>query len=235
VDKVLEILLAVKRDPRQLPEKSIWALQHFLSAYYTRIRMENLDSTINSLFRSFETWLGDHFGVMVQSQSIYGVIDSYSDGPEDGLNNFFVLFEQFQNNREATTNHGEETVPVQDIPKKDICEILRLIRRRPELYVGYPHFAGVHAYLAGHERAGEDLGLSKTADEKLYDDFKQWVEGSEREQYPNRKPRPWFKVVRFYSFHDCGLGRTSAYSVFFNFLDKFAKTRGCPGLFEISP
>src|SRR5713226_6251373 len=97
MDKVREVFLAIRQDPASyLPERSVWALRDFLSGYSARVSMEGFDSEMSSIYRRFETWLGNHFNLLVQSQSVYQVVYSYSAGPEDALINFFILFEQFQ-------------------------------------------------------------------------------------------------------------------------------------------
>src|SRR5215469_797944 len=234
MDRAAEILWAIKRKPEDyLPEKSIWDLKHFLSAYYTRLLNEGLASELNSVFKRFEVWLGHHFEILVQSNSVYEIADSYSNGPEDALRNFYALFEQFQvDSAIPRIVSGAETESLSTklrSPKVDLAELLREIRKRPHLYIGYPHLAGVHAYLTGHQRAGSDLRLPQTRDEGVYEDFKRWVE---RDRFPRGRPRPWFKLIRFHSAHDCGSTRGSAYSVFFELLDQFAEKMGSPALFQ---
>ena len=235
MDRATETLWTIKQKPEDyLPERSIWDLQHFLSAYYTRLLTEGLTSEINSVFKKFEAWLGDHFKILVQSHSVYEIVDSYSNGPEDALRNFYALFEQFQvDSAIPRTASGAATEALSyklRPPKVDLAEILRRIRKRPQLYIGYPHLAGVHAYLTGHQRAGRDLRLPQTRDQGVYEDFKRWIE---QDKFPHGRPRPWFKLIRFHSAHDCGSTRGSAYSVFFELLDEFADKIGAPDLFQV--
>jgi hypothetical protein len=191
--------------------------------------MEGLESEMNSLIRGFQVWLDDHFSVRAGSRSVFHVVDSYSSGPEGALWNFYALFEQFQ--KAVAPTPIENRISMAGIPKVDLSQMLRSIRERPALYVGYPHFSGVHTYLAGHRRAGKDLGLPRTLDEKLFDEFKLWIE---KEKLNGGKPRPWFKLVGFCSFHDCGgLSSRSTYSVFFELLDEFAAKIGQPSLFKV--
>lgn len=232
MDKVRAVFLAIKEMPENyLPVKSIWALRDFLSGYSARMLMEGQNSEMRLLYRAFQVWLGKHLDLLVQSQSVYDVIFSYSRGAEDALTNFYRLFEQFQRDYESMSRSqegsyaGENTVRPQ---KMDMCEMLRLIRKRPELYIVYPNLWGVNAYLTGHERAGEDLNLPKTPDESLFHDFAKWVSN---EKFPAGKPRPWFMLIRFHSAHDCGLAPGSAYSLFFKLLDEFANKIGQPSLF----
>lgn len=242
MDKALEVIWKIRRNPEiYLPERSIWYLQHFIHGYLRRLQEEGLESELSKILGSFGTWLSYYFNLLVQSQSVYHIVDSYSVGSEDAFNNFYMLFEQFSQRHETAMGKPaseREFVPLvqaghrQNESKKDICEVLRLIRKRPELWVCYPHFSGVHAYLIGYERAGSDLGLPKEPDEKLYDDFKQWVE---KVRFPEGKPRPWFKLIKVYSSSDCGSTRFSAYTAFFDLLDDFAKEIGRAGLFEVLP
>jgi hypothetical protein len=235
VDKALDVFLAIGKNPEIcLPEKSIWYLQHFHHGYLRRMRGEGVESALPTLLAAFGAWLGNRFDLLVQSQSVFHVVDSYAAGPEDAFDKFYELFECFRQSETTSENVPERKFVkkdrVQNEPKADICGMLRLIRKRPEMWVGYPHFSGVHAYLVGYEGAGGDLGLPKTADEKLYGDFKQWIEKS---KFPKGKPRPWFKLILFHSSHDSGFTPSGAYSVFFDLLDDFAKEIGRPGLFEV--
>src|SRR5579864_4419107 len=224
MDRVLEVLWEIKRKPKSyLPESSLRDLQHFLSAYYTRVLGEGVASEISSIFKGFELWLGDRFEILVQSRSVYDIVESYSDGPEEALINFFELFEQFRLGEGVTEAVHSPTASraYTDRRKMDLFEILKRIRETPELYIGYPHLAGVNSYLNGYERAGRDLELPQTQDEKLFSDFKRWVE---KDRFPRGRARPWFKLIRFHSAHDCGLTPGSAYSVFFKLLDEFVMT-----------
>lgn len=232
MDKVLDVFWAIRRDPvHYLQEESIWSLQHFLKGYSARIWMQGHASQMSALFREFAQWLEDRFQIQVNSHSVYEVVNSYARGPEHALDMLYALFEEFYDGREKEAS-AETTACTMDqaLPLQDVCEIIRAIRKRPELYIGYPHFDGVRAYLDGHGKAGTDLGLAWTPDEQLFDDFKQWVEGSRWQQ---GKPRPWFKLVRFCAFYDCGLKQGSAYSVFFDLLDEFAAKIDRQGLFNV--
>lgn len=234
VDKVVEVFWKVKENPPDyIPEKSIWALRDFLHGYAARVQMEGVASQMSYIYREFELWLATYFGLRPQSRSVYEIVDLYSSGPEDAFTRFYDLFESFRRKRSVAGNNVSVMADVKSPSplRIDVCEILRRIRSKPELYVGYPNLAGINCYLQGHERAGGDLGLLKTVDEELYDDFKRWVEN---ERFPLGSPRPWFKLIRFYSVHDCGLKKGSAYTAFFELLDTFAVHVGRPGLFEIS-
>lgn len=234
MDKVLDVFWAIRRDPvHYLQDESIWPLRHFLDGYSIRMRMQGHTSEMPALIRAFQLWLEEHFGIKAQSHCVYEVVDSYSYGPGHALNMFYSLFEQFyESHTKKRPTETEARAPGQGPPFQDVPDILRSIRQRPELYIGYPHFDGVRAYLSGHERAGMDLGLPKTPDEQLFDDFKRWIEAG---RWQKGQPRPWFKLVRFLCFHDCGLSRGSAYSVFFNLLDEFAAKVGREGLFAVHP
>jgi hypothetical protein len=215
MDRVVETLWAIRKSPDDyLPERSIWALGHFLTGYKVRCCMEGAESEINPLIRRFQAFLDDHFSIQAGSRSVFLAVDSFSKGPEDALWNFYRLFEQFLTAKAGYPTSSE--FRNFEIPKEDLFALLRKIRERPELYVGYPHFLGVHAHIAGHLRAGADLGVDKTHDEVLFEDFKGWIE---REKLSDGSPRPWFKLIEFRNFHDCGgTSPRSRYSDFFNFL-----------------
>jgi hypothetical protein len=228
MDILFETFKRIGTNPQDyLPSKSIWLFRHFLAGYSVRSSMEGSDSALGPLFRPFEDWLRQRFSLRGGSQSVYMIISSYSTDPANAFDNFFKLFDEFRGGLDPkmVTCEDNHSRPA----KIGLIEILRSIRVRPELYVGYPHFAGVFAYLCGHERAGRDLGVRISEDEFFYDEFKCWVSDV---RLPGGHSRPWFKLIEYYSFQDCGTGTTSAYRVFYDLLDEFAELRGWKGLFQ---
>lgn len=231
MDIVLENFWKIRENPDDyLPERSLWALRGFRRGYSGRARMEGLETRLGQLFSGFQSWLENHFSIGISTpRSVYHIVDSYSSGPEDAFMRFFALFEQYVSG--ISTSLDENKNSRRRPEKYDLFEVIRSIRKRPELYLGYPHFSGIHVDLSGHERAGIDLGLPKTPEEQFYDEFKLWIVS---EKYPGGMPRPWFKLIHYHSFHDCGISTTSAYAVFFELLDEFAEKKGRASLFKIS-
>jgi hypothetical protein len=228
MDRVADVFWAISKNPLDyLSEPSLRALQHFLTGYGSRMRMEGEGGDPQLNYQGFQAWLDQHFSVHSGSRSVYLIVESYSAGHEDALRNFYKLYEEFC--RSPRPDPGDSNPYQGPWPKQDIVELLRRIRHRPPLYLGHTHFFGIHAQLAGHERAGRDLRLPKTADETLFDSFKAWVEN---DKLSEGSPRPWFKRIEFCAFHDCGDSRASAYTVFYKLLDEFAYSINRPGLFE---
>jgi len=228
MSKVADVFWEISRNPLEyLPEPSLRALRYFLSGYIARMMTEGEDDGRDLDYRGFQAWLDAHFSIRAGPRSVYLAVESYSAGQEDAFRNFYRLYEEFQRSlnpvsTDSNHNHGRR-------PRTDLVEWLRRVRYLPPLYLGHANFFGIHAYIAGHERAGRDLGLPKTQDEELFDRFKLWIE---QEKLPEGSPRPWFKRIGFCAFHDCGESKGSAYGVFYEFLDEFATKIGKPGLFE---
>lgn len=218
MDIVIDAFWAIKNRPMDyLPERTIFALWHFLNGYSWRIYMEGMDSGMRYLYPNFQRWLEDRYKLRPTSNSVFSIVDSISDGPESALDNFYKLFEEFQNENGLS----QLSIPqdVTKIQRMDICELLRMIRKKPAMYIGYPHFSGLNAYLAGHIRAGNDLGFQKTPDEMLFETFTQWIENN---WSSGTDQRPWFKKIRFVSSHDFGFSPAGTFSIFYELLDEYA-------------
>ena len=210
-----------------LPEKSLMVLDHFQAAYYTRLKMEGKSSEVPSLLKHFEQWLYGRFSMRPGPHGVFQIVRSYSSGEEDALDRFFKLFSEFEKSGISREPAYEKSF--QEIPKLDLGPLIRQIRKNPVLYIGYAHFAGLNAHLMGHQQAGKDMGLPSTADEKLFDQFKKWVEETKSQ---GATSRPWFKIVSFYSLGDCGHGEGGAYTVFLRWLDEFAGEVGKTDVFR---
>ena len=228
MDRVLEVFLAIRNDPENyLPERTIWCLRDFLTAYSRRVLMEGQRSDLSRQFSLFGEWLEGKFELGKSSHSIFGIVESYSLGPEHAIGNLYSLFDDFR--KSDLSSPCLEDRAVKAMNKQELFEVLRAIRRRPPLYVVHPNLAGVASYLSGHQKAATDLGYPRTADEEIFDRFKAWVE---RDKLPGGAPRPWFKRIKFTCFHDCGPLAGSAYAVFFELLDEFSIQIDRPGLFD---
>lgn len=229
MDRVLDTFWKISEHPDDyLSERSIWLLRAFLSGYSTRMSMENVESALRPLYGEFRLWLNNHFSIQDSSQDIYHIVDSYAAGPRDAFDTLYLLFQQFQKEsiRPSLADSGAAYAQ-----KLDLCQLIRALRQRPELYLIYPHFSGAYSYLEGFQRAGRDLCLLASPSDILFDQFKAWVEGV---KFPGGRPRPWFKLILFHSFYDCGKSRSSAYFVFFELLDEFAETNGRKDLFSVA-
>lgn len=122
------ILEAVSRDPlHYLPEKSPLLLRHFLAAYVARCRAEVGHCAISSRLRAFERWLCERFSLGDASRDPFSTVSFYSDGPEDGLNRFFLLFAEFDGSGfrmpgvEGTVTH----LPAGKEKKLDLVNLIR--------------------------------------------------------------------------------------------------------------
>jgi len=229
MDKVLETFWRIFEQPDEyLSDRSIWMLSSFLTGYSTRMSMENVESALDHLYGDFRVWLNDHFSIQNSSQSVYHIIDSYSTGSENSFETFYMLFGKFY--KEPSIHPRVTDLGPAYAQKRDLFELIRLFRQKPDLYLGYPHFSGAYSYLSGFQRAGRDLTLPASSEEVFYEEFKTWIE---RVKFPVGKPRPWFKLIQFYSFHDCGTSKSSAYAVFFELLDEFAEAKTRKDLFSI--
>lgn len=115
-------------------------------------------------------------------------------------------------------------------PRKTLAEIIRTIRKCPRIR-NIPTFRGCCAYLMGHERAQDDLGVGGDQSREVLDGFKRWVETVQNQA----KPRPWLKVILYRSgFSECVSCEGSAFNLFFQWLDEYAQTVGQPDLFVAS-
>ncbi len=230
-----QILEAIKIDPlAYLPERSPMLLRHFLAAYVARHTAQSVSSRVSEMFRPFEQWLCDRYSLSAGSRDAFDIISSYSDGTENAFANFFVLFAEFEDAyfhvRPPGGKVSRQPLSPQE-ERRDVVELIRAVRQRPELHIGFPHFTGFHAYLNGHQAAGRDLGLPLSEGDGLFDKFKHWVEQTKN----HAKPRPWSKVIQFQSPCDCGHTAVGAYCTFLNWLDQFAQQSGKPDLFKNLP
>ena len=182
--------------------------------------MKGFESILTKSYQSYHSWLAERFSLTACSRSVYQIVDSYSKGPENAFDNFYLLFKEFS--EETRVDFDAPDVKPRRVINLSLLDLLRSIRERPELYVVYPHFYGACAYLQGYEQAGVDLKEPKTGDELFYSHFKEWIE---KEKFRGGLPRPWFKKIQFYSTHDSGTTRSSAYSLFFNLLDEYVELR----------
>lgn len=227
-DLLLDTFWRIGESPGDyLPDKSIWTLREFLSAYSTRIAMMQSDSQLTDLFGHFHPWLIHHFSIQSSTQSVYAIVDSFSADSRDSLGYFFDLFRLFYAEVPAETITSRRSTPYP--AERDLFEVIKSIRMRPDLYLGYPHLAGINAYLHGYDRAGLDLGLSKTPADIFFDGFKEWIV---YKKFPGGRPRLWHKLIQFWSLHDCGASGSSAFGLFFELLDAYAREAGKPGIFE---
>ena len=228
-DLVLDTFWKIGERPSDyLPEKSIWTLKDFLHAYSSRVAMMQIPSRLDSLYGEFHPWLTRYFSIASSTQSVYSIVDSFSSGTEESFESFFSLFRDFYAEASVRAIEPQRSGPFPN--RCDVLELIRSIRRRPELFLGYPHLSGLNAYLCGYERAGADLGLPKTPADIFFDEFRKWIV---EDKFPGGRPRSWYKLILFWSLHDCGATSSSAYTFFFVLLDEYATKSGRPGAFEI--
>jgi hypothetical protein len=216
MERILELFLAIKKDPeRYLPEKSVFDLREFLTGYVGRVSREGIQTRSGWFREGFSRWLGERFGDNDRVFSPYRVVASYSNGSADALDRYIELFHEFADSVAGV----EETCSADALPpsveRLGLCELLRWVRKRPALYLIYPHFSGLHALISGYRYGGIDLGLAET------------------EKFSSRNPRPWFRLINLHSFHDGGSSDGGAYHLFFSLLDEFATKIGRPGLFDV--
>jgi hypothetical protein len=97
------------------------------------------------------------------------------------------------------------------------------------MYLGTATFFGCCSFLVGDELASRDLHLPVDDSRNVFDGFKQWVETEKNRALP----RPWFKVISFWSRDlDCGHVKSGAFSRFYDWLDEYAGIVGQHNLFR---
>jgi hypothetical protein len=102
-------------------------------------------------------------------------------------------------------------------------------KKRPEKYLEVRTFRGFCVYLMGDFRAHEDLDLVRDEQRIEFKKFERWVESVKN----LAAPRPWHKVILYSSqFRDCNTCKSSAFSLFCDWLDEYATGIGKPDLFR---
>jgi hypothetical protein len=143
----------------------------------------------------------------------------------DAFYKYFSLLDEFL---PMGRTHGHPESPA--TKRKSFAEIVKAIRERPGMYLGSPTFFGCHSYLSGDERAYLDLQLPVDETRAVFYGFKRWVETEKNRALP----RPWFKVITFWSMGlDCGHARSGAFSRFYDWLDEYTERVGQRELFRV--
>lgn len=211
-----------------LPSVSLESLHIYMGAYSARTEEMPGGASLAARMAGFQTWLDRSLGIQSGPRSVFHVVAYYAVDETDALRTFFQLFAQFES---ETPTMPEPAASVPHVVSHiDLPELLRRIRMRPAMYISYPHLLGIRCYLAGHMQAGRDSRLAMSEGEALFSEFTQWVES---DMVEGNLQRPWHQIISFRSFHDCGTGPASAYTVFFDALDKFAEGTGRTGMFCI--
>jgi hypothetical protein len=220
------LLRAIRLNPLDyLPEASLQALQHFRSGYGFRCAMEGSPYDREFDRVGFWDWLAERYHLKgARAIDAFTVISSFSANEAEAFHKYFELLEEF-----CATQPARVPTPEPKPDRMDFAGLLKAIRQRPAMYLGYPSFRALRAYLAGDDRAYRDLQLSEDEGRNLIRGFSDWIEGEKN----NALARPWFKVIEFWSGGmDCGHDpKAGAFSLFFRWLDAYAANVGRPEFF----
>lgn len=222
------LLSAIRRDPLSyFPEVSLRAFGHFRNGYAIRSAMEGKTHDWQYDPRKYWEWLGDRFQLEgADALNDISVVSSFSATDIEAFHRYFELLEEF-------VQQGDpRTTPVYwKSERLDFVDTMKAIRERPSMYLGSSSFRALHAYLLGDERAFRDLELPPDEGRVKFETFKRWVELTKNKAMP----RPWFKVIEFWSMGiDCGHNpKSGALSLFFSWLDQYAKEIGEDELFAV--
>jgi len=220
-----KLLKSIEAEPLSyLPEQSLPVLWSFLKGYYGRCQMEGQYQDFGTTFREFDNWIKARFQVKAKALNFIDVICSFCETEQAALLEYFRLLREFEVTHKTTTRVAE----CPPTNRLDLIEVIKLLRKDPLGYLGSTSFRACYSFLMGDERACIDLSLPKTDDRILFNDFKGWVERNKNRALP----RPWFKIISFWSgLEDCGHTSRGAFSLFYTWLDQYAKEIDKPNLF----
>jgi hypothetical protein len=217
---------AIRDDPyTYMPEKSLSVFWYFRKGYDTRRAMEGRPyGWQDGPDGAFAQWIRQRFGVRAKALSHLAVISSFCLTEADAFSKYFELLEEY-----CAVNPAAPPISGPRMDNKSFLDIIRGIRGYPVHFIGTSSFMGSCSFLMGESRAHHDLNLPMDENRHLFESFKRWVE----ENKNLAQPRPWFKIVCFWSGGvDCGHIRTGAFALFSKWLDEYAAQVGRPGLFE---
>lgn len=223
------LLLAIRNSPSAyLPEPSLLAFRSFRNGYLHQSAMEGGAVDLGYDGREFHRWIctrfqQDYAAAIAETT----IVASFYFSEESAFKEYFNLLEEF-----LQTGACEGIQSKFQIEKRTLLETLKDIREKPALYVGHGTFLGCCSYLMGLERYCQDSGLPVGEDRAFFREFQRWVES---EKSRSTHPRPWFKVIQFWSGGiDWGSGpKSGAFSLFYAWLDQFSEISGKAGLFSI--
>jgi hypothetical protein len=207
-----------------LPEKTLSMLWYFRKGYDLRRAMEAKSySWSDGEDGAFAQWIRKRFTVHARALSHFAVVSSFSLNEVDAFCKYFDLLDEF-----CAESNPPSPVSERNLNNLSFLDLLRDVRAQPINYLGNSTFLGCCSFLMGEARAQKDLGLPETEERRLFESFKLWVEENKNQA----QPRPWFKIVSFWSGGvDCGHTPNGAFLLFWKWLDEYASKIGQPGLF----
>lgn len=222
------LLSSIRRDPLSyLPEVSLHALGHFRNGYAIRSAMEGKTHDWQYDPRKYWEWLVDRFQLEgAAALNDISIVSSFSATDTEAFHRYFELLDEFV----QEVDSRKPPAPWKS-DRHDFAGMMRAIRERPAMYLGSSSFRALHCYLLGDEHAFRDLELQADECRAKFEAFKGWVELTKNKALP----RPWFKVIEFWSMGiDCGhIPKSGALSLFFSWLDRYAKEIGEAELFAV--
>jgi hypothetical protein len=215
------LLQAIRESPLSyLPEISLPAFCHFRDGYTARCAWEGKPHDWQYDRRRFWSWLAERFKLQYAGEiGDQSIVCSFSKDDEDAFHYYFALLEQF-----LELNLPWEEPKSWATTDKSFVGTMKEIRERPPMYFGTRSFRRCFFYLAGDDRAYRDLHLPPDEGRVLFEGFKNWIETKKNRALP----RPWYKIVRFWSGSD-----VSALETLFDWLDEYTEEVGQPNLFRL--
>jgi hypothetical protein len=224
------LLSSIRRDPLSyLPEVSLRAFGHFRNGYAIRSAMEGKTHDWQYDPRKYWEWLADRFHLEgAGALNDISIVSSFSATDIEAFHRYFELLDEF-----VQEGHPRKPPTPWKSERRDFAGMMRALRERPAMYLGCSSFRALHCFLSGDEHAFRDLGLPADESRATFESFKRWVELTRNKALP----RPWFKVIEFWSMGiDCGHNpKSGALSLFFSWLDQYAKEIGEEELFAVKP
>jgi hypothetical protein len=220
------LFVALRKAPLEyLPALSLRAFLPFRSGYFYGLKIEGHDSTF-PCHRGYHHWLCERFELdHAEAIADTEIVLSFTANEEEAFYRYFELLEEFLLTADPAENPPSAQMRSNEVGTPDFSELLRQIRRRPGMYGGSDSFASCRAFLMGDERAYDDFKLSGDEGRVIFRDFQRWVE--DKKSY-SALFRPWHKLIEFYGMSDRG-----RLTLFFAWLDEYAKTIGKTDLFAV--
>jgi hypothetical protein len=207
------ILWRIREHPLEyLSSKSISRLRAFHDGYTLR-QDEELPNEPREgpVLTGFQRWVEARFKVTL-SVSWTDIILAYSEDEADAFNRFYDLFEEFEDYKKGT---GEMQPMEYPSPRymslRSLFVLMSEVRKRPPLFLLHDCLTLLRAYLDGFIRAGRDLNLPETSEERSFLQFTAHIEATElKVAGPS-----WDKILVLCCGNDCGREESRALPSFF--------------------
>ncbi len=222
----------IRENPSEyLTEKSLSPFNAFWFGYEWRYKVESKAYRGFDLLDGFHEFMCEKFRVPT-NRSSYKIAEFYSKNKAEAFDLWFNSLEEFLSNKDETTvlakyyvkrrETDETNVAIREV---DFFTLLKVILKRPEMYVGRKSFTLITSLISGWLRATEDFDFEESKQEKIYKDFHKYIEAKpfwlRATGYSDLPPTPtWDKIIWFRTAHVSM--EEKALETFAEYFDEFA-------------